>query len=160
MKKYTIQEQKENRKKWVTALRSGKYKQGYSRLCQYNDKNEVLHCCLGVLSEITPNVEKIIDKGKNPKTPLEKAIVMYKSSSHIKNNEETSHDVSNTVAIDEAMNYVGLKHQEGNFGGGFGTPFFNSLVMCNDDEKLSFDKIADIIESEPGELFYDTTSNT
>lgn len=39
-------------KKWVKALRSGKYKQGYGTLKQYNGFEEVYHCCLGVLCEL------------------------------------------------------------------------------------------------------------
>lgn len=36
------------KEKWLVALRSGKYKQGQSRLC--NEQNE--YCCLGVLAEV------------------------------------------------------------------------------------------------------------
>jgi len=38
---------KELKKKWVDALRSGKYEQGRGYLC-----NEGLYCCVGVLAEI------------------------------------------------------------------------------------------------------------
>jgi len=43
---------KEVAKKWVEALRSGKYKQGKAYLKQINSKNEPRHCCLGVLCEL------------------------------------------------------------------------------------------------------------
>lgn len=43
---------KEIAKKWVKALRSGKYKQGKGYLKQFNSKNEPRHCCLGVLCEL------------------------------------------------------------------------------------------------------------
>jgi len=39
-------------KKWVKALRSGKYKRGKGYLKQYNKKGELRHCCLGVLCEL------------------------------------------------------------------------------------------------------------
>ena len=39
-------------KKWVRALRSGKYKQGECYLKQFNDRGETEHCCLGVLCEL------------------------------------------------------------------------------------------------------------
>lgn len=39
-------------KKWVRALRSGKYKQGECYLKQFNDRGEPKHCCLGVLCEL------------------------------------------------------------------------------------------------------------
>lgn len=44
-KTYTLAEQKENRKKWVKALRSGRYKQGKGCL---RDVKSDAHCCLGV----------------------------------------------------------------------------------------------------------------
>lgn len=39
------------KKLWVEALRSGKYKQGQSRL-KYTRDGKVKHCCLGVLCEV------------------------------------------------------------------------------------------------------------
>jgi len=39
-------------KKWVKALRSGKYKQGKGYLKQFTSKNEPRYCCLGVLCEL------------------------------------------------------------------------------------------------------------
>lgn len=39
-------------KKWVKALRSGKFKQGQGTLKQYNSKGQPEHCCLGVLCEL------------------------------------------------------------------------------------------------------------
>lgn len=39
-------------KKWVKALRSGKFKQGTGTLKQYNSKGQVKYCCLGVLCEL------------------------------------------------------------------------------------------------------------
>ncbi len=38
---------------WVEALRSGKFKKGWGSLKHiFQDKNECVHCCLGVLGEI------------------------------------------------------------------------------------------------------------
>lgn len=39
-------------KKWVKALRSGKFKQGTGTLKQFNSKGQPQHCCLGVLCEL------------------------------------------------------------------------------------------------------------
>ena len=39
----------EVKQKWIDALRSGEYKQGYGQLCQ---PNTVRFCCLGVLCEL------------------------------------------------------------------------------------------------------------
>ena len=43
---------KEVMKKWVKALRSGKFNQGTGTLKQYNSKGQPQHCCLGVLCEL------------------------------------------------------------------------------------------------------------
>ena len=43
---------KEVAKKWVKALRSGKYKQGQMYLKQFYDNGKTEHCCLGVLCEL------------------------------------------------------------------------------------------------------------
>lgn len=40
------------KKRWVAALRSGKYKQGTGQLCHINISGENFYCCLGVLNEI------------------------------------------------------------------------------------------------------------
>lgn len=39
-------------KRWIKALRSGKYKQGTGTLKQYDSKGNAQHCCLGVLCEL------------------------------------------------------------------------------------------------------------
>ena len=39
-------------KKWVKALRSGKFKQGVGTLKQFNNRGQAQHCCLGVLCEL------------------------------------------------------------------------------------------------------------
>lgn len=38
--------------KWVKALRSGEYKQAYSRLKRINARKQASYCCLGVLCEV------------------------------------------------------------------------------------------------------------
>jgi len=43
---------KEVMKKWVKALRSGKFKQGQGTLKQFNSRGVAQHCCLGVLCEL------------------------------------------------------------------------------------------------------------
>lgn len=43
---------KEVMKKWVKALRSGKFKQGTGTLKQFNRRGQPQHCCLGVLCEV------------------------------------------------------------------------------------------------------------
>lgn len=45
-------------KKWVKALRSGKYKQGECYLKQHHYNGKSSHCCLGVLCELYNNEMK------------------------------------------------------------------------------------------------------
>jgi hypothetical protein len=40
------------KEKWVAALRSGDYKQGYARLKKQDAKGNLSYCCLGVLAEV------------------------------------------------------------------------------------------------------------
>jgi hypothetical protein len=44
--------------RWVKALRSGKFKQGYKQLVTEDEDGELSHCCLGVLCEISKMVQK------------------------------------------------------------------------------------------------------
>lgn len=43
---------KKIKKKWVEALRSGKYKQGHGMLCKRDTDGTKYHCCLGVLTDL------------------------------------------------------------------------------------------------------------
>ena len=52
-------------KKWVKALRSGKFKQGQGTLKQFNKQGQTQHCCLGVLCELYNDTMK-----KNKKKTL------------------------------------------------------------------------------------------
>lgn len=55
-------------KKWVKALRSGKFKQGIGTLKQYNRKEQVKYCCLGVLCELYNQEMKKKKKKTLPET--------------------------------------------------------------------------------------------
>ncbi len=48
---------KDIKKRWVEALRSGKYKQGTGSLCKLGRDNKPRHCCLGVLIEMMSSVD-------------------------------------------------------------------------------------------------------
>ena len=58
-------------KRWVKALRSGKYKQGQSNLKKFNQKGEPRHCCLGVLCELYNDSMR-----KNHKKTLDTQIIV------------------------------------------------------------------------------------
>lgn len=40
------------RRKWINALRSGKYKKGRGKLCQIANQWDLSYCCLGVACQI------------------------------------------------------------------------------------------------------------
>ena len=118
----------DNAKKWVQALRSGKYKQGkgFLRFSTQTDnqKGTMFHCCLGVACEL--------HQRENPsKTWVLDSYLGQSQSLH------------GTV-----REWLGLVEKEGHYGNGFTT----SLTSKNDNG-FTFSEIADIIESEPKGLF-------
>ena len=114
--KKQIAEWKRARKKWVKALRSGKYEQTQSYL--YYDG---AFCCLGVLCEVAG----------------------------LERDEYDAYAGKRMSAPREAMRFVGLSHDEGRFG--------ESYLSCENDNGVSFTRIAEIIEEEPEGLFLEST---
>lgn len=120
-------------KKWVRALRSGKYKQGKGYLKQLNSKNEARHCCLGVLCELYDQQMK-----KNHKKTLHSEhVVSIEDVEIIRFNK---HDVGLPREVREWANMINPLGE-----------FINDkdkveyLADLNDDGK-KFSTIADIIE--------------
>lgn len=115
------QEQKDNIKVWLEALRSGAYKQGKNFL--YKDEN---YCCLGVACEIN-NIEKI----------LENDVYYYDFdglfSTHLANiewfTEKFGFDPRHFFKADVVKANA-------------------TLPYLNDSYSLTFEQIADIIEQE------------
>lgn len=116
---YTKEQTAANRKKWVEALRSGKYKQCKNKL-RKTDLEVIRHCCLGVACDIS-------GLGK-----------------WASNNSFTI-----TGDLDWVTNYppvsvtrwLGLSDAYGSY--------INSNLAAQNDKGLTFKEIADIIESEP-----------
>ena len=125
-------------KKWVKALRTGKYKQGNSFL-KVTDKrsNKTYYCCLGVLCELYNEESK-----KNKKKMLSEKTRINELYDH---GHVHSFNNENTILPNKVMNWSGLSHQNGNFN----KPCcgFDSLAAMN-DEACSFKKIAKTIEKE------------
>ena len=118
----------EARKKWAEALRSGKYKQGRSRLCAQNaDKTEV-YCCLGVACEVFMEHEDGLEK----RTSAERASSEYVDSIHARGLE-----MPFTV-----RDWLGMSSCEGVLING------RSLITVNDTLRMDFLRIADIVESD------------
>jgi hypothetical protein len=127
-----------NAKKWVAALRSGRFKQGFGML---NENNEFF-CCLGVLCEVAIENGLPLTKGTYPS-----GAVYYKA------------DIFGNLP-NEVMKWAGLRDSLGEYGNE--KEFFDrkGLHIDNDRLKLSFSQIADIIESEPPGLFVDSESRS
>lgn len=116
----------DNAKNWVKALRSGEYKQTTGAL-----HNQDGFCCLGVACELA----------------VEAGIV----TSHDKGNLYTYGTSNNCGALpNEVSKWLGLSTTWGGFNRGTES---TDLPKLNDEEHLTFEQIADIIESNPEGLF-------
>lgn len=130
-------------KKWVKALRSGKFKQGRGTLKQYNSKGVAQHCCLGVLCELYNDTMK-----KNKKKTLTEKV--YDNDSDFSHGycrfggkkEDLPKEVKDWAGM---KNHLGKFRSPNNYGD---TYMFNQescLADLNDIGK-KFKTIADIIE--------------
>ena len=117
----------ENAKKWVAALRSGEFKQGYGTLGgPWNG-----YCCLGVACVVFEReTGKKLPKRSNRKYATNQLI----------------------GPMDDVRRWIGLSTPYGVFAEEAGIPS-DTLAAINDSEKFGFNEIADIIESEPDGLF-------
>lgn len=122
--------QKQLRREWVKALRSGKYKQTKRVLCRIDSGGKsVGHCCLGVLCDVYGKLVK----------PL--TITAPRGTGYVKFN-------GNSVTLPGSVRRaIGLSTDEGRYGYSGET-----LAHLNDSGKR-FSTIAKIIESEPEGLF-------
>ena len=135
---WTKEQQKEHRKLWIEALRSGEYEQGYGVLRDINDN----YCCLGVACEVA------IKNGLN--LVVDKVYVIDKIC--------YSYNGSYIIMTEDVMEYFGIRTNNGDYN------WLNIQVSCGDytaSNALSFDNdcfgktfnvIADIIEKEPNGL--------
>ncbi len=104
--------------KWVAALRSGEYTQGYGGLKQYRD-GVARHCCLGVLCEVLGILEE-------PSSVPE----------HVKFDDNTAY------ISEKVKRLVGLSTHDGELS----INPYNSLVYMN-DHGATFEEIATVIET-------------
>lgn len=118
----------ENAKKWVAALRSGKYTQG--RL--YLKTADGSFCCLGVACEVA------IENGVE---------IEITGNGHA---DSYLYDGRQSNLPLTVRKWVGLQTANGDYEN---TVDDKCLIGLNDIEKKSFSEIADFIESEPQGLF-------
>jgi len=108
-------------KLWTTALRSKKYKQGQLRLnTPYNGS----YCCLGVLCEV------MISEGNH---------LVKRSEDDSTTFDEEEFGLPHSVA-----EWSGMHSPVGTFTDING--YITSLVIKNDQDLLTFDEIADLID--------------
>ncbi len=123
---YTKEQQKENRKKWVEALRSGKYEQGKYILAKENLSGTYSFCCLGVAAHILGEPEDLLSA--------------YSTLRDLP-------DIMDAYGLIDDAGACYVKNTEGE-------GYDGCLAELNDDG-FTFEEIADIIESDPKGLFRD-----
>lgn len=121
-------------KEWVTALESGKYRQGIEQLVARKNSGHLGYCCLGVLSKVQGRLVKIeddyVDKIRDQSSDLEKSNPCFSALNS-----------NGTFPTDVVVRYQANDEKD--------TKEFSlsapSLISCNDDAELSFKQIAAII---------------
>jgi hypothetical protein len=124
-------------KKWVKALRSGKFKQGQGTLKKFNKQGQAQHCCLGVLCELYNDTMK-----KNKKKTLPEKVC--------DNDRDFSYGYSRFGGKKEDLpkevkDWAGMRSGLGNFYGDIYLLNQTCLADINDIGK-KFKTISDIIE--------------
>lgn len=129
-------------KKWIKALRSGKYRQAEGQLCEYDHHRHYKHCCLGVACELI-----------HGKDFFRKQRREFEGGGLSRWESECSVDKNIGQVLGEMeRKSIGLRRNDGcptddNFN------ILLSLAEYN-DEGYSFKEIADIIEKNPHRYFY------
>ena len=130
----------ENAKKWIIALRSGEYKQG--RLALH--PTYVTFCCLGVGCDIyIRDVGGCWDESYGFQYGFKYGFHAY---------DGYSNGIDDVLPV-EVQNWLGLASTDGAFISHVDDSDFVTLAELNDSGEYNFDRIADIIESEPKGLF-------
>lgn len=110
---------KKIKKRWVAALRSGKYKQGRGHLRKGKDRRSATYCCLGVLCDIATD-KPWRKRNRDPEDLLWRNL----------GNRGNCYTLSDSFK-DKA---------------GLSTVEVGKLIDMNDDGERSFKEIADHIE--------------
>jgi hypothetical protein len=125
-------------KKWVKALRSGKFKQGTNFL-KTSVKNKVNHCCLGVLCELYDQEQK--RKHKKRLNQTTERIYHYVD-------DKLCYRIDNRVDVlpKAVQKWAGINDNSGNVSFINRVTFaYESLVDMNDGG-CTFNRIAKVIE--------------
>lgn len=129
---------REIKKRWVAALRSGKYRQSCGSL-----RKDDCYCALGVLCDLF--VQDREHEGVAWLSVLGHYAVHY---------EEGQPTYSYDFLPQPVMNWAGLIHENPAFFVEESEDYF-TVSDLNDDQQLSFDQIATIIEGSPDDVTAD-----
>lgn len=121
---YTPEEQKANREKWVTALRSGEFKQGRGRLHAEADE----YCCFGVACELATAEGVLVARGFAYATP--------------------GQAFQDAVPPEAVKDWLGLTDQLGILEHPSRFDDMDVLTEVNDSGRWTFDQIADVIAAD------------
>lgn len=119
----------ENAKKWIEALRSGRYKQGKGHL---RTKDE--YCCLGVACEL------YIEAGGHLSVQEDDGGVYH-------------YDYEHALLPGTVREWLGLDQRDGSYFSGNHMPTRATSLAFHNDHGMTFEHIAAIIEDEPPRLF-------
>lgn len=136
--RYTKEQQAEARRKWVEALRSGAYEQGFYALKTEGGK----YCCLGVACEVAVH-EGVIEPGAGRPGWI-----------------DTYYDGQASVLPESVRHWLGLADEAGSLTSDAWVPRehdpgarpWKALTELNDYTGADFDSIADLIEEGKVEL--------
>jgi hypothetical protein len=123
----------EIRKLWAEALRSGQYKQGNNYL-KYEREGETYHCCLGVLCEVyqkETNQSIVTNSDTLNLDGIPRKVYWF--------------DHRNAFLPRVVTEWAGLSE----FDPHLGPPenIKSNATFWNDDNKATFDEIADLVEA-------------
>jgi hypothetical protein len=134
---WTKEQQKEHRKLWIDALRSGNYKQTSTCLRSKNGR-EYAYCCLGVACEV---YLKSGDAHEYEQWATEST---FKFTPDI----DSVNSVKGGFLPYTVQEWLGLNSDAGYYAGG-------ALYRDNDANAYTFNDIASVIEAEPKGLIND-----
>lgn len=133
---------------WLTALRSGEYRQTTENLkIDRGDGKGVGYCCLGVLCELA--VSQGVELSLNFDTSIRETCDNpdHPECKEVAGNVVKAYDFngSSSYLPDKVQEWAGLKYRNPSvLCEGYGS----SLAALNDNKLLDFDAIADIVEEQ------------
>lgn len=141
-----------NAQKWVDALRSGKYKQGRKALTEIIDDVD-FDCCLGVACKVAIENGLEIPVSTGTMNGIEFGDVELPKKK--KTLRVYGADRAYGVLPPEVRNWLNLSYGDGRYIGtaDLTESYSESYLTHDNDHGASFEEIANIIESEPRNLF-------